>query len=153
VSRRARGTLLAVVIAVGCTACGGGATVSASPPHTSASPSAAVSPTPSPSSLCTPSGSALKIAARNVGSIWTFDTGCLAAPAGAPFTIAFDNQSPGVSHNIDILDFPGGIPLFSGEVFLGPKTIIYKVKALDAGTYYFHCRVHPSLMNGHLIVG
>jgi plastocyanin len=103
--------------------------------------------------VCTPSGSALEIAARNVGSIWTFDTECLAAPADAPFTIAFDNQSPGVSHNVDILDFPGGTPLFSGEVTLGPKTIIYKVKALAAGKYYFHCKIHPALMNGDLIVG
>ena len=103
--------------------------------------------------MCTPSGSALKIVARDVGSIYAFDAECLAALADAPFTIAFDNQSPGVSHNVDILDFPGGTVLFSGEVTLGPKIVTYKVNALAAGKYYFHCKIHPILMNGVLIVG
>ena len=152
-SRRARSTLLAVVIAVGCAACGGGATVGASSPQASASSSAAVSPTPSPTPACSLNGSALTIAAKDVGSEYAFDTECLAAPADAPFTIALDNQSQGVSHNVDILDFPGGTTLFSGEVIIGPKTITYKVKALAAGKYYFHCKIHPVLMNGDLLIG
>jgi plastocyanin len=100
-----------------------------------------------------PDGAALQLAAQNVGSSYSYDTGCLAAPAGTPLTIAFDNQSPEVSHNVEILDHPGGTPLFTGKLLVGPKTVTYKVKALEAGTYSFHCTVHPTRMNGDLVVG
>jgi plastocyanin len=37
-------------------------------------------------------------------------------------------------------------------VATGPTTVTYDIPALDAGTYYFHCDVHPT-MNGSVVVG
>jgi plastocyanin len=64
----------------------------------------------------------------------------------------FDNKEVDVSHNVEILDHPGGTSLFTGEIISGPKTITYKLKAFEAGTYYFRCSVHPLRMNGTLLV-
>ena len=38
-------------------------------------------------------------------------------------------------------------PLFRGELLTGPGEIDYAVDPLEAGKYYFHCDVHPT-MNG-----
>src|SRR4029453_2208298 len=46
---------------------------------------------------CKPSGSQLQITAMDTA----FDTECLAAPAGRPFTIRFDNEDSN-THNLDI---------------------------------------------------
>ena len=126
---------------------GGGATPTPTPTMT-------MTPTATPTSSgaaapCTPSGSALKISASNVA----FDTSCLAAPAGAPFTIAFDNQDAGIPHNISIYtDSSASKALFTGALVTGPKKLVYKVGALKAGTYYFRCDVHPTTMNGTFVV-
>lgn len=39
-----------------------------------------------------------------------------------------------------------------GEIFPGPATRDYDVPALEAGTYYFQCDIHPQ-MNGTVEVG
>jgi hypothetical protein len=39
--------------------------------------------------------------------------------------------------------------LFVGDLVDGPKTVTYDVPALDPGSYYFRCDVHPQ-MNGTL---
>ncbi len=83
---------------------------------------------------------------------YAFDKDCVAAPAGARFTIKFDNQDA-ESHNLDILDQPGGTSLFAGKIIKGPKTVTYTVKPLAAGTYYFRCDLHPLRMNGEFLVG
>ena len=66
------------------------------------------------------------------------------APAGKPFTIAFENKDQGTAHNIDIKKADGS-SAFKGEIFAGPATKVYQVPALDAGTYSFICDVHPSM--------
>jgi plastocyanin len=97
---------------------------------------------------CSPSGSALKISAQNL----TFDTKCLAAPAGQPFTITLDNQENGIPHNVAIYQSPSRSKvLFQGKVVVGVATVTYQVKALPPGTYYFQCDVHPA-MNGAFVV-
>jgi plastocyanin len=101
---------------------------------------------------CTPKGTKLEIVAEATSSgAHAFDRDCLAAPAGAAFTIRFDNRDQD-THNVDILDHPGGTSLFQGKVIAGLTTITYKVDALFAGTYYFRCDIHPLLMHGDLIV-
>ncbi|HEX9124272.1 MAG TPA: cupredoxin domain-containing protein [Actinomycetota bacterium] len=82
-----------------------------------------------------------------------FDTSCIEIPAGQPVTITFDNKDAGVQHNIAV--FPSSTeltnPMFRGDLLTGPATTDYKVGPFDAGTYYFHCDVHPT-MNGTLTV-
>jgi plastocyanin len=73
-----------------------------------------------------------------------FSTPEVMAPAGRSFTIAFDNRDPQTPHDVDITA-EDGTPIFDGEVFPGPKVEIYDVPALDAGSYPFHCSVHPNM--------
>jgi plastocyanin len=97
---------------------------------------------------CSPSGTTLSISAKDV----KFDKSCLAAPADQAFTINFDNKDS-VPHSVAILvSHTAPDALFTGDVVTGPKTTAYKVNALKAGTYHFHCMVHPDLMNGDFIV-
>ncbi len=120
---------------------------------------AEATPTPTPTTgssggggvaaACSPSGTALKIAAKNVA----FDTDCLAAPAGKAFTITFTNQDAGVPHNVAIYtDSSAATALFQGKLISGPDTITYQVSALDAGMYFFRCDVHPTQMTGTFVV-
>ena len=75
----------------------------------------------------------------------------LTAPAGQPLTIVFENKDP-VPHNIAIFDSSKLTKsYFHGTVVTGPQTVTYTVPALQPGTYYFHCDVHPT-MNGTLVV-
>ena len=77
-----------------------------------------------------------------------FDTSCLQAPAGQPFKIAFDNKDAGIPHNVAIFtDETTTDNLFRGTIVTGVAQVTYDVSPLDAGTYYFHCDVHPG-MNG-----
>jgi plastocyanin len=137
VSHRAAVVAVAVATALAGAACGGGGTGSGSGGGAS----------------CTPNGTALNLLARNT----TFDAGCLAAPAGTAFTIDLDNQDPGVPHSVSIFSAnpssdSNAQELFKGQVVSGPTQITYHVQALPAGTYHFQCAVHPSQMNGTLVV-
>jgi plastocyanin len=77
-----------------------------------------------------------------------FDPTKLSVPAGAPFAIAFDNQDATIQHDVQIFDNPDrtGTPLFDGALLTGVGKTTYHVGALDAGTYYFHCVVHPTMI-------
>jgi plastocyanin len=99
---------------------------------------------------CSPSGTALSIAARER----KFDKDCLAAPADQPFTIEFDNQDPDTPHNIAIYDRTRGKrPLFKGEVIIGPRKVTYSVPAQASGRYEFRCEPHDFTMIGTFIIG
>jgi plastocyanin len=79
-----------------------------------------------------------------------FDTACIAVPAGEAFTITLvnDDSEP---HNVAIYtDSSKGTQLFSGEIINGGETVEYEIEALDAGTYYLDCTVHPG-MQGSVI--
>jgi plastocyanin len=93
----------------------------------------------------------LDIVAQNT----QFSPTCLVAAANKPFTINFDNKdsvSATGPHNIGIFDKAGGTQLFTGDPVSGPATANYPVQALAAGTYYFQCDFHPTLMIGSLKV-
>jgi plastocyanin len=78
-----------------------------------------------------------------------FTTDALTVPAGEDFTMTFDNQEPGVPHNVSIYtDQSATQPLFQGEVITGPATTTYQVPAIDAGEYFFRCDIHPVDMVG-----
>ena len=119
-------------------------------PTVSPAPSQAPSPTPTEATAaCAPSGTKLHVMAMNS----TFDTDCLAASAGKPFTIALENQDPAIPHNLSIYtDESATQALFTGAMVIGPDTATYKVDALQPGTYFFRCDVHPTTMNGTFIV-
>jgi cytochrome c oxidase subunit II len=86
----------------------------------------------------------LAIAAQNI----KFDKTCMQVSAGQPFKIDFDNKDAGTPHNVAIYtDSSTTQSLFRGAIVTGPRDIVYSVSPLDAGTYYFHCDVHPG-MNG-----
>ena len=97
---------------------------------------------------CAPRGNALAITASGTA----FDVGCLAAPAGQAFTIVMENKDS-VAHNLAILESHDAEDvLFRGDIFQGPKSTTYQVQALKAGTYAFHCEVHPGTMKGTFVV-
>ena len=72
----------------------------------------------------------------------------LTAPADERLTLRFSNDSS-VAHNVSIYRRDGE-PLFTGEVFTGPRLVEYAIPALAAGSYQFVCDVHPQQMTGTL---
>ena len=101
-----------------------------------------------PGAPCSPSGTSLTLTAQD----HKFDTDCLAVPAGQAFTIRFDNKDND-RHNVAILpSHTSTETFFAGDIVAGPKSITYSVPALKPGTFHFHCRIHPNLMNGTFIV-
>ena len=75
-----------------------------------------------------------------------------------PTALDFDNQDPGVPHNVEIFDEdpaenPQAALLFSGAIVTGPVRTTYEVPPLAAGTYFFHCVVHPTTMTGTIESG
>jgi plastocyanin len=103
-----------------------------------------------PDATCEPHGTELEIAVlASLSHHFTKD--CLAAPAGQPFTIYFNNQdtSPHGNHNIHIV-LPDED--FVGERAFHGTDITYEVAPLPAGTYEFHCDEHLA-MKGTFVVG
>lgn len=97
---------------------------------------------------CSPSGTSLDLVAQN----HAFDRDCLAVRAGEAFTIRFENRDAD-RHNVAILpSHTSTETLFGGDIIPGPKNTIYAVPNLKAGTYHFHCEIHPNLMNGRFLV-
>ena len=97
---------------------------------------------------CAPSGTSLALTAET----HKFDKDCLAVTAGESFTIRFDNRDSD-RHNVAILPSHSAIEtIFAGDIVPGPKSTVYAVPNMKAGTYHFHCEVHPNLMNGTFVV-
>jgi plastocyanin len=153
VARRDRmraGTLLAYVGAVaGFAMVAGGialATIGQGAPH-GPEPGGGEGPAPGP-------GTTVELVAPPGADAEGFAQTELAAPAGEPFTIRFDNREAGVPHNVAVYEQAD----FSGQALAattpeaGPVTQDLEVPALDPGTYYFRCDVHPATMTGTLEV-
>jgi plastocyanin len=83
-----------------------------------------------------------------------FDTNCIEIAANETATIHFDNKDAGTPHNIAVYPSDQDLttPLFRGDVITGPSTADYQVGPLDAGDYFFHCDIHPT-MTGTFKVG
>ena len=117
----------------------------ATPPATSPAPGASLADRASqPPAASQPSGD-LTLDAENLKFLQT----ALWAPAGQPFSVAFDNRD-NVPHNLEIREAAGSV-LFMGDIVTGPTIVVYDVAALPAGVYPFVCTVHPS-MTGTLTV-
>ncbi|MBF6605056.1 MAG: cupredoxin domain-containing protein [Chloroflexi bacterium] len=107
----------------------------AAAPGASAGPGASGTPA-SPSAVAAD----VAITAQNI----SFTTPTVTAPAGRPFTIAFQNLDSGTPHNVTIRN-PNGSDAFDGAIVTGVITTLYQVPALAAGTYTFFCKVHTSM--------
>ncbi len=98
---------------------------------------------------CEPEGDVLSIVAQGLA----FDKDCLAAEAGQPFTIEFDNQDADTPHNVAIYTEPGGESLFEGELFPGAATQTYEPEPIEEpGELFFQCDAHPTTMTGTFVV-
>ncbi|MFN8630101.1 MAG: cupredoxin domain-containing protein [Chloroflexota bacterium] len=131
----ARATVVAVV-AIAVIAIGATSKVVPDAPAASAT----IPPVPSSAYEATLPPADVTVGAFNV----TFTQSTLTAPAGRPFTVAFDNRD-NVPHNLEVRD-AAGKSLFVGDIITGPKVIVYTVPALAAGQYPFVCTVHPGMI-------
>jgi plastocyanin len=87
-----------------------------------------------------------------------FDRECLAIPAGEAYTIAFDNQDSGQTHNVNIYTDESAtaesllMESFDGGI-VGPDSTTYEGDPIDeAGTYFFKCDYHAATMTGTFVV-
>ena len=83
-----------------------------------------------------------------------FGSTTLSFPADTPVALTFDNQDPGVQHNVVIV---AGVDqnapkVFTGALVTGAKTQPYAIDPLKAGSYFYFCQVHPTGMTGTLTV-
>jgi plastocyanin len=79
-----------------------------------------------------------------------FAPDALEVEVNVPIELEFDNQDPGVGHNVEVFDGPDDSApvVLKGEVITGPATTTYTIPGLSPGEYFFHCRIHPTTMTG-----
>ncbi|MDX6532703.1 MAG: hypothetical protein QOF68_447 [Gaiellales bacterium] len=81
-----------------------------------------------------------------------FDASVIQAPAGEAFTIRFTNNDS-APHNVTVYVAEGGDRIGDAGATIGQgETAELAVGALEPGTYYFQCDIHPD-MNGTIVVG
>jgi plastocyanin len=82
-----------------------------------------------------------------------FDTKQIALKADAPAQIVFRNDDAATPHNVAIYkDNTAKDVIFKGDLVTGPASKTYSFKAPAAGSYYFRCDVHPTTMEGTVVV-
>jgi plastocyanin len=79
-----------------------------------------------------------------------FNVTTIEAPAGEDFTITLVNDDS-APHNVSVYSEEGGELLAEGPFIDPDQTGTTDVSALEPGTYYFVCDLHPE-MNGSLVV-
>jgi plastocyanin len=81
-----------------------------------------------------------------------FDAACLALPAGEATTVKLVNNDS-EPHDLAIYtDSSRSTQLWAADQIADPgETVEYEVPALEAGTFYFLCTIHPG-MNGSVVV-
>jgi len=79
-----------------------------------------------------------------------FDATTIEATAGEDFTITLVNNDS-APHNISIYSEEGGDQIVLGDTAEAGQSVTVDVSALEPGTYYFKCDIHPD-MNGSVVV-
>jgi len=88
------------------------------------------------------------LAAHNIA----FDPTFLCAP-DRRFVIQFDNQDAGIPHNVSIFsDAAEKHTVLKTPIVSGGEQQAYPIPPLKPGTYWFRCDVHPSQMQGVMLV-
>jgi plastocyanin len=99
-------------------------------------------------STCSPSGSQAALAAHDIA----FRPDFLCAP-DRRLVIQFDNQDPGIPHNVSIFsDKAEKHSILKTPLLTGNHQATYPIPPLKPGTYWFRCDVHPAQMQGVLLV-
>lgn len=94
---------------------------------------------PAPSNV--PTGDVVTVTAKDM----QFTDAEVTVPAGVAFDLVFDNQE-GAPHNVAIYtDSSASTKISVGEIFSGAAQKTQAVPALDPGTYFFRCDVHPDM--------
>lgn len=90
------------------------------------------------------------LAAPEGAAVSGFSTDALEVEPNVPIDLEFDDQDPGIGHNVQIFDGPddSAASLVDGQIITGPAKITYAVPPLSEGEYFFHCKVHPTTMTG-----
>jgi plastocyanin len=116
------------------------------PATPSAEPTPTLMPSPTPEGPASSAPVELELSAQGM----QFDKQVLGpVPAGAAVVLTFRNEDP-MPHNVAIYH-PDDMStaLFSGEVFLGPETMVYEFQApAEPGEYVFVCEPHMGPMRG-----
>ncbi|MBI5288471.1 MAG: c-type cytochrome [Chloroflexi bacterium] len=83
-----------------------------------------------------------------------FDKANLYGLPGVPLTVTFDNQDA-IAHNIAFYNGEDATAdvIAGTDIEVGPLVQTLELAALDAGSYFYQCDVHPGLMEGFLVVG
>ena len=85
-----------------------------------------------------------------IASEMTFDQDEISVSGDSAWTLQLVNED-NAPHNVAIYaDDSAGESLFVGELITATSTV-YQVPALEPGTYFFRCDLHPD-MNGTLTV-
>jgi plastocyanin len=112
----------------------------------------AAAPAGTPATIEPFTGQTVDVTAQNIA----FNTKEITLQANGQVRVRLDNKDTGVQHNIAFYKSSSDItPVSDGSVgliFEGPGVddTVFNVPA--AGTYYFRCDVHPTIMFGTLIV-
>jgi cytochrome c oxidase subunit II len=97
---------------------------------------------------CAPTGPLQLVSKDN-----SWNTNCLATPAGRPLAVQVTNQDAGIQHNFAVYDnAKRRKTYFQGEKITGPAVRTYQLQPLPRGRYYFQCDVHGPAMSGTLLV-
>lgn len=101
----------------------------------------------------TPSSASGEVTLEIVAQNLLFDKDRLEVPAGSTVKVVFDNRDPGVQHNFAAYKTSEAKELLAGTALeAGPIVQELTFEAPVPGEYFFRCDVHPTAMNGTLVV-